>query len=211
MKTQADYAWDEKQVFENQQHWKPIVRHSVKVEEDLLHPSLPDPDDLANCLIKRKPQMWRYLHRRKFSPWVIECAIDRVMRAAMRFITGDKPCQLRDAESRRKWLFGALLKAARQVASRQFPCNVLEPSKLVALLGAVRRSHEDQSLISTLHTAIDQLTDRQREAIYWIFWRGMTYPEAARRMECKPETVADHLAKAICKLRELLSSCFREK
>lgn len=211
MKTQADYARDEKWVFGDKRLRKPIVRNSGNVEEVLHHPSLPDPDDLARCLIKRQPQMWRYLHRRKFSPWVIECAIDRVMGAAMRYITGEKLCQLRDAESRRKWLFGTLLKAARQVASREFPCNMLEPSKLVALLGSVRRSNEDQSLISTLHTAIDQLTDRQREAIYWIFWRGMTHPEAARRMECKPETVADHLTKAIGKLRELLSLCSPEK
>jgi RNA polymerase sigma factor (sigma-70 family) len=175
--------------------------------------------DRAKCLLQREKQMRRYLARRGYSPWIIELAIDRVKQAAIPYIDGKKVCQLPDAESRRKWLFGALVKAAEQIASREVPCDLMEPGKLRdsvdeirAAIRASRQGDERNALITSLHAALEELTERQREAIYLLYWKAMTYREAAQEMDCKPETVVDFERRGIHTLHTLLSvSGFGEK
>ena len=161
----------------------------------------------AECLLQRREQLERFLSRRseKFSPWVIERAIDNVFRAALPYLSDQKACKLANAKDRERWLFGAALKAARQVASRELPCDLIDPGVLVSRLPGLtvvgtNLSARDQML----HDALDLLTPRQREALDLCIVYGLTREEAALRMNCCPNNVNSHLIAAVKRLTALL-------
>lgn len=161
------------------------------------------------CLVDRLLQLHRYLSRRKenFSSWVIELAVDRVVRAALPYFK-EKACKLPDEASRRRWIFGAALKAARQVAARQVPCDMLEPCKLEAIIHRRHSAEENQEWHNALYAAIDLLTPLQREAIDWCVIKGLSLHGAAERMKRSPNMVKCHRDAGLKRLKELLEETF---
>ena len=82
----------------------------------------------------------------------------------------------------------ALVKAAEQIASREFPCDLMEPGKLResvdeirAAIRASRQGDENNALVAALHAALEELTERQRQAIYLLYWKAMTIERRRRR------------------------------
>lgn len=187
------------------------------MEESVLSSVSPDADfqdpiTLAEGLQKHIEQARAYLHRKDFDPWVIERAIDRVTRWAMPYINGDKVCKLPDKESRRRWIFGTALKAARQIALKTPECVLMEPCKLRESADVLRRvirrgrpGDDENGHVSVLHAALEQLTDKQSEVIDLLFWRGLTFAEVAQRKGRSPQAVWDCYKGAIRKLRTLLT------
>jgi RNA polymerase sigma factor (sigma-70 family) len=158
-----------------------------------------DSGPTVECLMNRIPQLERFLRSRGFSEFVAEKAIDRVIHAALRYLSDDKSVvPLRNHVS---WLFGSALSAARQVASREPVCCVEQD-----FLESVIAAEPDQATNELIWRALDQLTDPQREAIELTIMHGLTLAEAAMQMDCLPSTVARHRKRGTIRLRRLLSS-----
>src|SRR3569623_1401919 len=137
----------------------------------------------AECLVARLDQLRRFLLRKGFGEYVAERAIDRVIRAALRYLTpgSDTPT----LQNRVSWLFGSALSAARQEASREGPCAYLDPM----ILSARFQDETDGMVAEYVHSALAQLTDPQRQAVYFCIMRGMSLAEAAAEMGCHRTTV----------------------
>jgi RNA polymerase sigma factor (sigma-70 family) len=155
-----------------------------------------DPGPTAECLERRIPELREFLRRNGFHWLVIERAIDRVIRAALRYLDKDEDCTLNDRVS---WLFGSALAAARQVAQRELPC-VYAPT----LLAMVPTKSEDEQA-QAVWDALDALTERQRLAAYYRVMREFTLEETAAEMGLSVCTVRYHCQVALERLRELLA------
>lgn len=152
----------------------------------------PNPD----CLMRRLPQMRRFLRQRGFNEAVAERAIDRVIQAALPHLEAAKQghCALEDHVN---WLFGSLREAARQEASRQPACDFCDPASMVSLVAPGSQSE-------AIWAAMEQLTERQRQAVYYCVLRGLTLEEAANEMFCSPGTVRGHRAAGLDRLAIIL-------
>jgi hypothetical protein len=167
-------------------------------------PMRPDnsPQPTAECLVRRIPQLRNFLRRHGFGGVVIDRAIDRVIHAAIPYIRDDgtaKPCTFGNRVS---WLFGSALKAARQEAAREPRCDLIDPS----LLAAKVADEQSTAAVAAVWAALDQLTDPQRQAVYFCLMRGLTLAEAAVEMGCRPTTVLRHRDRGVQRLRRLLAS-----
>jgi DNA-directed RNA polymerase specialized sigma24 family protein len=160
----------------------------------------PDEGPSAKCLVGRIAELQCYLRRKGFRDDVIERAIDRVIQAALPYLEPSRTApHLRNRDS---WLFGSALKAAKQVASREPACSFIDP----ALLNSAESPEEDEDRAAAVWLALDQLTEPQREAVYWCIMRGMSLITASRQMGCSPTNVLHHRDRGLDRLRSLLSS-----
>ena len=140
-----------------------------------------------------------YLHRKGFSDFVSEKAIDRVIHAALPYLEPSETTPpLRNRDS---WLFGSALKAARQVASREPACSYIDPAQLTFAVAA----EGDEDRDASIWHALDQLTDTQREAVYWCIMRGESMVTASRHMGCSPTNVSHHRDRGLARLRHTLA------
>ena len=176
------------------------LSESLAVKE--LLPALCQPDDgpTACCLLGRLGELQAYLRRKGFSDFVIERAIDRVIHAALPYLEPSSTApHLRNRDS---WLFGSALKAAKQVASREPACSFIDP----AMLTSAESPQEDEDRDAAIWLALDQLTEPQREAVYWCIMRGVSLITASRQMHCSPTNVLHHRDRGLDRLRRILSS-----
>ena len=159
-----------------------------------------DTGPTADCLFRRLEQLRRFLRRHGFSDYVAERAIDRVIRAALRYLPGGgAACPLRD---RVTWLFGSALRAARQLAAREPACGYTDP----AVLAETAAAPTDDATNEVIWAAMDQLTGPQRQAVYLNVMRGMTLAEAAAEMGCTPANVQRHRVRGLRKLHRILGA-----
>lgn len=65
-------------------------------------------------------------------------------------------------------------------------------------------ARDHQATGAKVRTALDQLTDLQREAVQLAYYRGYTYPEVAELLDAPLSTVASRMRDGLIRLRDAL-------
>jgi RNA polymerase sigma factor (sigma-70 family) len=158
---------------------------------------------LTDRLLNQIPDIKRFLRRRGFSDFVAEKAVDRVIQAALPYLTGDaNPEHIRDWH---KWVFGSAYVMARWEASREPRCYFMASDFFTARMDA----EEDEELRQEIQLALGKLADRQRQAVELCVMLERSPTEAAKEMKCSRSTVEHHLKRGLHLLREILSDSTR--
>jgi len=112
--------------------------------------------------------------------------------------------QLRDEEKALAYLRQAIVNRSRSVLrhrtvidKHQQKCSPDMPS---AEHGALTLLERDAVV-----SALRELTDRQREAIVWRYYAGLSEAETASAMGISPGSVKSHVSRAMVNLRETLA------
>ncbi len=158
-------------------------------------------NDIARRLMDRIPECERLLRRRGYSDRVTEAAIDRVIAAAVRHLSGSETIPPPDDWA--AWLFGSVRQAASQVASRLPPCRSVDPAALDAVSGSVPDPDPESQWVAD---ALTPLTAKQRQVVELCVLGDRSVADAARAMNCYPSTVTRHLSRALARLRREVNS-----
>lgn len=111
------------------------------------------------------------------------------------------PPRLRHPERLRSWLLTVAANEAKQAKRRQRRREVLERLRPG---GATHESPRNEEMVD-VRTALDRLSDRDRELVALRYVLGLTSQEIARNSSLTPEGVRTRLRRALLKLREDLS------
>jgi len=154
-------------------------------------------------------QLTRFLRRRGFSEYVTERAIDRVIHEALRYLPGKHLSRppVRPLKNRVAWLFSSALKAARQEAMRQ----AVRTFRDHITLALEADMPDDCDLEAAVNSALDQLSEPQREAMYYCDMLGLTLKEAAARLGCLRTTVLRNRDRGRVRLRPLLAAIYNSR
>ncbi len=73
---------------------------------------------------------------------------------------------------------------------------------------SVLANMEQRELQQMLMTCIEKLPDPQREAMFWVFYEGVSLDDAALKMACPPGTVKSRLFHARAKIAQCVKLAF---
>ena len=171
----------------------------------------PTPDG-AEPMSPNELERWlERLHEESFG-WALSCcggdrarAADVLQDAYVRVITGRAVYGGRSQF--RTWLFGVIRRIAleenRRVRVERDRTLALEHPDAQAI--ADERVYADDFVSArTLHAALAQLAERQREVLHPVFYQDMTIAEAAEVMEISPGSARTHHERGKARLRALL-------
>lgn len=166
-------------------------------------PLIPEARATPECLLRRIPSLRRYLQGRGFRGIVIERAIDRAVAAAVKHLQSGRADAM---QNRVAWLYRLTFLIARQVAQREVPCVLVEPSAL----DAVGSNSADDELALVIAQALEKLTRRQRDAVYYCVMLGLSPADAARTIgSAKGRMVAHHRNVGVERLKKILPAMLR--
>lgn len=110
----------------------------------------------------------------------------------------------RDGSNLRTWLFTIMhnlhANAARSAARRPQTVPLDEP----VIAAPVRAAQEDGLEVASIETALQMLSDDQRQVILLVGLEGMSYHEAAASLDVPVGTVMSRLHRGRERLRQLL-------
>jgi DNA-directed RNA polymerase specialized sigma24 family protein len=152
----------------------------------------------AQCLLGRIKEIQRYLRRKGFSYHAIEQAVTVLYRAAMPYINGTKICKIKN---RRAWAFKVAIRAAVRAAKRQVRFKVVGPVELATM---AKQPGRDEEAPFDICGALNQLTDKQNNAVTLCLLMGMSRRQAAWKMGIAVSTLCGHLSVAKERLKEIL-------
>ena len=102
----------------------------------------------------------------------------------------------------RTWLYQVTLNTARELRRKQRETLLDEP----AVLDERAAPPERDDRLFDLERALDQLSDRQREALVLRYIEGLSTRETAEVMGCRSGTLKSHLHRAVHFLRSFLGT-----
>lgn len=133
-----------------------------------------------------------------------EDARDAVQETAMRF--------LRDLGSFRRsssistWSLGIALNVCREQRRKRRPTEELEPSQRPSAADGPDESAAQTESRRLLRTTLDELPQRQREAVVLRYFERLSIEETAAAMDCATGTVKATVHQALQSLREKLKA-----
>jgi RNA polymerase sigma factor (sigma-70 family) len=151
------------------------------------------------------------LHPESFG-WALSCcrgdrarAEDVLQNAYVRVISGR--AMYREQSLFRTWLFGVI----RRVAIEEYRRVRREHARTIVLEHPAARTIADEKArpdvfdsARALHTALAQLSDRQREVLHLVFYQDMSIAEAAEVMNVSTGSARTHYERGKTRLRSVL-------
>lgn len=119
--------------------------------------------------------------------------------------------KLGPTDSIKYYLFKALkrsiIRARRQEQRQHHLLAQIPPFENVhSVEQCLIRNQEAEEQKRELRRAVNQLTDQQREAVFLIFYEGMSYAQTAELLSVKAKTARNLIGKALRSLRQYLGS-----
>lgn len=152
----------------------------------------------AECLVGRLEEVRGFLHRRRFSEHAIEHAITVVCRVAVPYINGNKICKIKN---RRAWVYKVAIRAAKRAMKAELSCVTFDPGIMAAMVQAPGSADEQ----SRVDRWLNQLTQKQRDAVDLCILGEMSQRDAAEEMGIAVSTLRGHLDAAVARLKEIVT------
>lgn len=153
------------------------------------------------------------LHEESFG-WALSCcsgdragAEDVLQNAYVRVISGRAVYGGRAMF--RTWLFGVIRRVALEEHRRrknQWARTVVLEHPAVRAVADERARPDELESAQSLHAALAQLADRQREVLHLVFYQDMSIAEAAEVMEISVGSARTHYERGKARLRALLEA-----
>jgi RNA polymerase sigma factor (sigma-70 family) len=166
------------------------------------------PRHTPECLAKRLVELEPMLLNR-FPAVAADCGLDAALWAGLRYIERVQAGQAVELRDGRAWLFRVAWRAALRCIKRELPCVSID----FAIPAVSSRAPIAESLCDAtdVHTALEELPARQKEAVFLRVMLGLSLRDAAREMSVAPQTLERYLKKAFARLKKNLSAVTKKK
>lgn len=149
--------------------------------------------------------------------WAMVCchrdrdvAVEVLHKAYCRILGGD--AEFKGKAKFSTWVFGVIRNIAREETRRQqrdrerFQQNFELAADAYAFIHRDEQSSEQKELASRLRTAMQELSDRQRELLHLTFYQDMTVEQAAEVLQISVGSARQHYHRAKAALRQKLGN-----
>ena len=155
------------------------------------------------CLAKRLAELERMLFRH-FPGVAADCGLDAARDAGLEYIERVRKGEACELENGRAWLFRVAVRAV-------FKCLKREPRSISIdlVMPTIWPHHSvkrEKGELARVHTAMEELPVKQKEALCLCVILGLSLRGAARELGIAAQTIDCYLEKALSRLKKALSA-----